>query len=384
MIRVLGKGNTAQAIQETFDDVILYDESDFNSYDTTSDDITVVSPGIPPFNKMVQQANNIQSDYDLFAQTMPYSIWISGTNGKTTTTQMMQHLLKCKGSVCGGNIGTAVSKLDRASKIWILETSSFTLHYTQKARPNIYVLLPISDDHVSWHGTFEEYENAKLKAMDHMKEGEAAIIPLKYKDYPTAAYKITYESTEDLAQIFDIDVSKIKFNEPFLLDAMMALGVSKILFDEVDYEKINAFKIDAHKVEVFKDRQNRVWIDDSKATNLDATIAALKPYEQQNVHLILGGDDKGANLIPLFEYLKGKSITVYAIGSNTEKLTQLSTQFNIKSHACHVMKKAVELMNKNHDYKSVAMLSPAAASLDQYSSYKQRGDEFKTLVNTLS
>lgn len=215
MIRVLGKGVTALAIKEHYDDVILYDENDFNTYDTNSHDITIVSPGIPPYNRMVQDAKNIQSDYDLVAPSMPYSIWISGTNGKTTTTQMIQHLLASRGSVYGGNIGVPVTALDKNAKIWILETSSFTLHYTQTAKPNLYILLPISDDHISWHGSFEEYENAKLKAMDNMQEGEVAIIPSKYKDYPTSAFKITYENSEDLLTYFEMDRSKLIFKEPF-------------------------------------------------------------------------------------------------------------------------------------------------------------------------
>jgi UDP-N-acetylmuramoylalanine--D-glutamate ligase len=195
-IRVLGKGLTAQAIKENYDEVVLYDESDFNLYDKKSNEPTIVSPGIPPFNPMVQQSNALQSDYDLVSQEMPYSIWISGTNGKTTTTQMTQHLLEKHGSIYGGNIGVPIASLDKKANIWILETSSFTLHYTKKAKPNLYLLLPITDDHVSWHGSFEQYEQAKLKAMDFMQEGEVAIIPSKYKEYPTSAFKITYESSE--------------------------------------------------------------------------------------------------------------------------------------------------------------------------------------------
>ncbi|MDC7249423.1 MAG: Mur ligase family protein [Sphaerochaetaceae bacterium] len=170
MIRVLGKGITAQAIKETFKNVILYDDTDFNTYDKVSNDVTVVSPGIPPYNEMVKNSNNIISDYDLIYNEMPFSIWISGTNGKTTTTQMCQHILKERGSICGGNIGTPVTKLNKEAKIWILETSSFTFHYTNKAKPNLYLLLPISDDHISWHGSFEEYESSKLKPLYMMEE----------------------------------------------------------------------------------------------------------------------------------------------------------------------------------------------------------------------
>ena len=384
MIRVLGKGVTAQAVKNSFDNVVLYDESDFKDYDLKSNDITVVSPGIPPNNKMVQMSNNIQSDYDLLADVMPFSIWISGTNGKTTTTQMIQHILEEKGSVCGGNIGTAVSLLDKSAPIWILETSSFTFHYTNKAKPNLYLLLPISEDHITWHGSYEEYKKAKLKPLDMMCEGEIAIVPYEFKDYPTSAYKITYRNSDDLCKVFDIKKEEIKFKEPFLLDSLLALATKKIIFDEVDYKKINSFTIDEHKIEEFKDNQNRLWINDSKATNIDATINALVPYLNKKIYLILGGDDKGANLEPLFEYIKGLDIEIFAIGSNIQRVNTYCKKFNIKFNKSEILKNAVEEIAKKHDRNALAILSPAAASLDQYSSYSERGKEFKELVNNLS
>jgi len=384
MIRVLGKGLTAQGIKDKYKDVVLYDDNDFNSYDKASNDITVVSPGIPPYNSMVKCAKNIISDYDLAYEQMPFSIWISGTNGKTTTTQMCQHILKEKGSVCGGNIGTPISMLDENAKMWILETSSFTFHYTKYAKPNLYLLLPISDDHISWHGSFKEYEKAKLKPLYMMDEGEVAIIPEKYKDIKTACHIITYKDSDDLCKKFNINKNKIDFKEPFLLDALLALVSKKILFDAIDYETINTYKVDEHKVEEFTDINNRVWIDDSKATNIDATINALKSFKGKKIHLILGGDDKGACLEPLFKFLRDFDIQIYAIGSNCTKLSKLSKKFSIPCRVCEKLEIAVEAIDLKHDKMGVAILSPAAASLDQYSSYKQRGKEFKKLVSKLS
>ncbi len=383
-IRVLGKGKTALALKDRFKNATLYDDSDFSKYDESSEDITVVSPGIPPYSDMVKKAKNIQSDYDLFCELMPFSIWISGTNGKTTTTQMTQHLLQENDSVCGGNIGTPLSALDENKAIWILETSSFTLHYTNVAKPNIYVLLPISGDHISWHGSFEEYKKAKLKPLDLMEEGQIAIIPKEFEDYPSDAYKIVYDSTDDLCKKFSIDKELIKFKEPFLQDAILALAVKKILFDKIDYEKINTFKVDAHKIEEIKDAQGRLWINDSKATNVDATLKALIPYKDKKIYLILGGDDKGADLTCLFEDIKDLDIEIYAIGSNMNKIINFCNEFNITCMPCKFLDKAVEEISKRHDKKGVAMLSPAAASLDQFSSYSQRGDEFKKLLNSLS
>ncbi len=383
-IRVLGKGVTAKAIEEAFEDVKLYDDSDFETYDKSSDELTVVSPGIAPSNYMVKNAKNIISEYDLFVDSMPFSIWISGTNGKTTTTQMCQHLLEKRGSLCGGNIGTPLAKLNKDANLWILETSSFTMHYTNKAKPNIYILLPISEDHITWHGSFEEYKKAKLKPLNLMIEGEIAIIPEEFKDYKTDALVITYKDSDCLCKEFGINKEKIKFKEPFLLDALMALASSKILFDEIDYELINTFVIDQHKVEEFHDKKNRLWIDDSKATNIDATVNALKSYKDKKINLILGGDDKGANLKPLFEELKKYDISIFAIGSNEEKILQLSKEYNIEAYGLKILKKAVEKIDQLSTKNSIGILSPAAASLDQFTSYKHRGDEFKNLVHSLS
>ncbi len=391
-MRILGKGKTALAIKEKYLNAQMYEDIDLNKFDKNSDELTVVSPGISPSNELVKNTKNLISEYDLFLSpnqnpliTIPYSIWISGTNGKTTTTQMLQHLLKDKGSVCGGNIGTPLATMDRDANIWILETSSFTLHYTSIAKPNIYILLPISEDHTSWHGTFEEYEQSKLKPLDNLKEGEIALIPKKYKDYPTNGYKICYESPEDFTKYFDIDISKIKFKEPFLIDALLSMAIQKILFDEVDYKRINSFIQDPHKLEEFKDSKNRIWVDDSKATNVDATIQALKSYKDKKIYLILGGDDKGADLKPLFEELKKYEVEIFAIGKNTEKLNTLSNQYNIVCKKCFNLKESIVQINNILTYQptnlgTYQLLSPAAASLDQYNSYKHRGEEFKELV----
>lgn len=383
-IRILGKGITALALKDKFRNATLYDDNDFNTYDLNSNELTVVSPGIPPYNKMVLNSKNLISDYDLFSSIMPFSIWISGTNGKTTTTQMCQHLLKDYGSIYGGNIGVPLSHLDEKASIWILETSSFTLHYTNNSKPNIYILLPISEDHITWHGSFEEYKNAKLKPLSLMNENDIAIIPNEFKNIKTNAMIITYENSDDLCRHFEIDKLKIKFKEPFLLDAILSMATRKIIFDEVNYELINEFVIDKHKVEEFKDKKIRLWIDDSKATNVDATINAIVPYKNKKIHIILGGDDKGANLLPLFENIKNLDINVYAIGSNTEKIVKFCNEYKINVESCTYLNIAVEKIDLVLNETSVAMLSPAAASLDQFKSYAHRGNEFKNLVHSLS
>ena len=327
-VSLFGYGKTTQALSKLFSNVVFYDDkcikpftdknglivkpsSEFNPKYSS---LEITSPGITPTNSLILKAKNLQSEYDCFVDSTPLKIWISGTYGKTTTTQMMQHLLEKKGSVAGGNIGTPLVSLNQEAKIWILETSSFTMHYTNNTFPNIYVLLPLSPDHLSWHGSMKEYEEAKLKPIYSMKGGEVAIVPKKYANIKTNAMIISYENEEDIATYFKIDSSKVNVYGAFLMDALLAMAVDKILFDEIDYEKINSFKLDAHRQEEFKDSQNRLWVNDTKATNLDATIAAVNRYKNRFIHLILGGDDKGVNLNELFVFLAKTQLTIYAIG----------------------------------------------------------------------
>jgi UDP-N-acetylmuramoylalanine--D-glutamate ligase len=298
---------------------------------------------------------------------------------------MLYFLLKNKKAVLGGNVGIPLATLNTNAKIWILETSSFTLHYTKKAVPNIYVLLPVLQDHISWHGSFDNYKKAKLKPIFKMKESEMAIVPKEFKKElkNVRAFCVFYETSDDLADFFNIKIKKINLKEPFLLDALLALSVQKTLFNKVSYKKINTFRIDPHRLEEIKDNKNRLWVNDSKATNVSATLEALKRYKNQKIHLILGGDDKDANLIPLFKLLKTLDVKTYLIGSNRLKLAKLCEKFDIFYTECGFLDIAVAKISKLLKDNEVALLSPAASSLDQFDSYEKRGDEFKKNITLL-
>ncbi|MDA7817662.1 UDP-N-acetylmuramoyl-L-alanine--D-glutamate ligase [Sulfurimonas sp.] len=394
-VSLFGYGKTTKSLTKLFPNAIFYDDKCKETYKDENgflikpssefnpehSDLEIPSPGIPPFNPIIQQSKNLQSEYDCFCETSPLKVWISGTNGKTTTTQMMQYILEDNGSEAGGNIGTPLADLHVESEIWILETSSFTMHYTHKALPNIYVLLPINPDHLSWHGSMQEYEEAKLKPIRSMREGEVAIIPEVYKDIQTSAHIITYSDEKSIAKYFDIDETKVNFKGAFLADALLAMAVDKILFDRVDYEKINSFKLDPHRQEELRDSKDRLWVNDTKATNIDATLAALNRYRDSYVHLILGGDDKGVELDELFEALKGLHVKIYNIGSNKEKLSDLAQKYSVDFEKCENLVDATCRIDKNLKNNEVALLSPAAASLDEFSSYAERGNIFKEEVS---
>lgn len=368
---------------ESYKDEDGYTVMPSEKFDANASILEIPSPGIPPYHPLIQKATHLISEYDFFDDTPPFKIWISGTNGKTTTTQMMQHLLASHGSVSGGNIGTPLATLAEDAKIWILETSSFTMHYTNKASPNIYVLLPLSPDHLSWHGSMEEYIKAKLKPLSMMQKDDIAIIPKAYKDTATEAQLLCYEDEDDLAQLFGIEKEKVKFKGAFLMDALLAMGVDKLLNKHLSYEKINTFTLDPHRQEEFFDAQGRLWVNDTKATNLDATQAAVKRYEEQFIHLILGGDDKGVDLEELFVFLQKRSLHIYAIGSNKEKINTLCHKYNLTCKVCRNLEDAVKEIDKVLQKEEVALLSPAAASLDEFSSYAQRGELFKEYVEKI-
>ncbi|EAJ9148314.1 UDP-N-acetylmuramoyl-L-alanine--D-glutamate ligase [Campylobacter coli] len=400
-ISLFGYGKTTQAIAKNLVDKFgpfdIYDdhfqeesEDEWGNrllnpkkFDEKLSELEIPSPGFPPNHTLIKKAKNLQSEYDFFYDAMPKSIWISGTNGKTTTTQMATHLLSHVGAVMGANVGFPLAELDLNAKIWILETSSFTLHYTHTAKPEIYALLPISADHLSWHGNFENYAKDKLSVLERMNECDIAILPEIYAKTPTKAYIISYKDEFDLAQKMNINIEKISFKSPFLFDAVMALSIEKILLDTLSYELLNHFVMEKNKLEELQDNQGRLWVNDTKATNENAVMAALKRYKDKKIYLIIGGDDKGVDLSTLFDFMKDFNIELYAIGVSTQKMLDYALKANLKAHKCEFLENAVQEISKVLKNNEVALLSPACASLDQFSSYAQRGEKFKEYVSKI-
>jgi len=397
---LFGYGLTTKAIAKKlgggctfFDDNVkeTYTDDEGNTikpsrlFDPNESQLEVTTPSLKPNHPLIKSAKNLLSEYDYFLgnEKMPFTIWISGTNGKTTTTQMLTHILEKRGALSGGNIGTPLADLDTNAPIWVLESSSFALHHTHTASPDIYLLLPITPDHLDWHETAEQYEADKLRPLLTMKEGELALVPKGLNLPKTNAYVVEYDSNTFIAEYFKLDSSKLRFKAAFLQDALLALAVSKVLFDEADYALMNTFTLDAHRQEELCDAQGRLWVNDSKATNLDATIQAVKGYADRHIHLILGGDDKGVDLTPLFEDMKSLNLTLYTIGENNQKLLALAKIYDIKTTESQTIEQAVKEIDAVHSKQSVALLSPAAASFDQFNSYKHRGETFMQLVKNL-
>lgn len=468
-----------------------------SAFDANHAKLEIISPGIPPAHKYFSKAKHIISEYDFvwnllgeslssaqnpahakianaadsanaintadssaesILSTIPM-IWISGTNGKTTTTQMLTFLLERFGAQAGGNIGTPLIHLaTNRAKIWVLETSSFAMHYTHRARPQVYLLLPLSPDHISWHGGFDGYVRDKLSVLARMDSDSFALLPYDLREHPlvreyvesdksdkssaraesstpnksSGGKAIFYKDSSDLCEFLGVEKSALKFGEPFLLDALVALCGVRFITQTAAFERLgapasalepstlcahlNSFTIGAHRIEEFCELDARgrkwLWVDDSKGTNVDATLQAIKRYKDKALFLILGGDDKGADCEEIFLLLahiaksaesKGmhKGVQIFTIGSNEEKLLKLAKKHGVKASACQTLEVAVnaiksargalekaeskkaDSLDSGADFAKVdssdfvGLLSPAAASLDQFSSYKERGDLFK-------
>jgi len=368
-------------------------------FDPEKSDLEILTPSIPPHHPLLKKAKTPISEYDHFLtqhptpithhqppitnHPKPFTIWISGTNGKTTTTQMLTHILAKRGAVYGGNIGVPLADLDPKSPIWVLESSSYTLHHTRHASPDIYLLLPITPDHLDWHGTPKQYEADKLRPLLTMREGELALVP-KGLDLPkTDAWVVEYDSNTFLEAFFDLDSSQLRYKAAFLQDALLSLAVTRTLFDETDYERLNDFQLDHHRQEEITDHLGRLWVNDSKATNVDASIQAINTYHDRPIRLILGGDDKGVDLTPLMDLIATKSITLYTVGSNNDKLTSMAQERGIPVQSCHTVAEAIKMIDHSLTANEVALLSPAASSLDQFPSYVKRGELFMKMVDDL-
>ncbi len=357
-------------------------------FDPDTSSLEVTTPSLKPQNPLIQRAQNLMSEYDYILSRIegerPLNIWISGTNGKTTTTQMLTHLLKSRGALSGGNIGTPLSELDTKAPIWVLETSSFTLHHTHIASPDIYLLLPITPDHLNWHGGEVEYERDKLRPLESMREGELALVPKGLNLPKSDAWIVEYDGDEFLEEFFKLDSSKLRYRAAFLQDALLSLAITRVLFDEANYELLNSFEMDHHRQEEIRDYRGILWVNDSKATNIDATMQALMNYKESKIHLIIGGDDKGVELDGLMDSIASLDVELYCIGTNTDRVSSLAKQREISSEACYELSTAMSSIAQRISQNEVALLSPAASSLDQFSSYAQRGNDFIKFVENLS
>lgn len=380
-------------------------------------DYCIKSPGIHPANPFViatREANvELISDLELVYRLYGDRkiIAITGTNGKTTTTTLVGDIINSsdKKAHIAGNIGIGmlpVFENNDPDDFYVIECSSFQLEDTAKFRADISGIINITPDHLDWHGSYDEYKKAKLKIFKNTTKDD--VVVLNYDDkflkdikLGTDA-KILYTSKENRIKGIFVEDGKIFYGEnednyimevseiPLLgkhnlENVLIAIGIclSAGISKSTTRNAVINFKGVEHRIEFVRKVQGVKYYNDSKGTNVDATINALKAFDNQIV-LIAGGYDKKIEFDELIDNFNGKVKAIVLMGATAEKIEKAALNagfdniFKVENMEAAV-KKCYELSGPGDS----VLLSPACASWGMYSNFEERGVDFKNIVNGL-
>ena len=362
----------------------------------------ITSPGIPPKSEIFRRLNekNIkiisEVEFAYLNTDIPFIV-ITGTNGKTTTTALVSHILSKDFSapVCG-NIGVPpTSLIGEEHDYLVCEMSSYQAQMTEKFKAKIACWTNFTPDHIDWHNGLENYFNAKAKVFLPPQEPEYAI--LNFHDERLVEFSkkcknvIFFDKKEDCEIIGDSIFYKgeeiISLKDCPLVghhnyqNIMCGIIIAKILGmkNEDIRAQIMSFKAPEHRLEKVRELNGITFYNDSKATNPEASIVAIDSFNNQDVALILGGRDKNTDLTEMCHSINKHIKTVLLIGEATQRFEE-----NLKKNGFsniikeHSLEEAVDkAISLNPD---VVLLSPACASFDMFNSYEHRGDVFKEYV----
>jgi len=374
----------------------------------------IVSPGIAletPFVEKAKQLNiDVCGDVELFARTCNKPIIaITGSNGKSTVTDLTDRLLNAAGmnSQKGGNIGLAVLDFlpEQGNEIYVLELSSFQLDTTYSLKPEVAVLLNLSEDHLDRYQGFDDYCQSKKRIY---KDAKYVIFNQDdHLTYPSTISERAFsfsvlpkaQDTENVSRIdrsasgYDLYV-KGQFviasdelsitgihNFANVLASLTILDCLKVKLDENILKALRSFSGLKHRFQLVLRGNNTEWINDSKATNVGATIAALNSVETCEEHqliLIAGGDSKQSDLTPLIEPLETKVKSMVLLGKDAKLFAELTSK--VTSYFVDNMHQAVCKAKELISGQTTVLLSPACASLDMYENFEERGEEFISAV----
>jgi len=337
---------------------------------------------------------------------------ITGSNGKTTTSTLVGEILKAGGfeTLVGGNIGTpAISLVSQSTPetVTVLEVSSFQLETIVSFRPKIAVVLNVTPDHLDRHRTFRAYVDAKARVFQNQQDDDFAV--LNYDDPTcrelarrTQAEVVWFSRQAEVAEGAFLRGDEIRFRRQGAEQQIMPIeaiplkgshnvenvlaAVSSGRLMDCEPEKIRRavenFKAVEHRLEYVATVRGVEYYNDSKATNVDATIKALEAFPG-NIHLILGGKDKGSDYTVLRDLLRRRVKRVYTIGAAAEKI-QSETQEAVKVVPSGTIEVAIQQAAESAEPGDVVLLAPACASFDQFQNYEHRGRVFKQLVHGLT
>lgn len=354
-------------------------------------DFIVLSPGFPRRKLCIANALAkgvlIINEIDLAAEHLPACrfIGVTGTNGKSTTTAMIGDILRLHdpSAFVGGNLGTPLCDAvlnDQKPSLGVIELSSFQLETISRLNLEVAVVTHLTPDHLDRYNSEEDYYAAKNRIFSILKEAGTAVI--NQKDARSARflhpqkshYVATFNDKLPFALLGLIGSHNFE-NAGAALCATTALGLNPKLIEKA----LSEFKGLPHRLEFLGEHKGVRWFNDSKATNVESAVIAIKSFEG-GVHLIVGGLGKGTSYAPLVEAAMNRAVQIYTIGSDAPKIVEaFSAHFALTDAGD--LTKAVEAAAQNAKPGEVILLAPACASYDQYSSYIARGEDLRRLFH---
>lgn len=364
----------------------------------------LVSPGVSlnenAIHKAIQAGVTIMSDIDLFAcATDKPIIGITGSNGKSTVTSMLGDMGNAAGikTAIGGNLGTpALDLLQQEAELYVLELSSFQLERTTALNARAATVLNVSPDHLDRHDGMDGYAREKQRIFRGdgclvLNADDPMVMAMAEPNRSCLSFSIQ-QSADFYVQKGDVD--HLMFREQRLMaandlnlegshniaNALSALALGHAIGLNIDAmcRALKKFKGLPHRMQRVAETQGIRWVNDSKATNIGACIAALQGY-QRKVILIAGGDGKGADMSELTPIVKEKAKAVILMGKDATLIDQALDRCVLTRFA-NDMKEAVKIAAELAQAGDSVLLSPACASLDQYKSYADRGNKFAEAV----
>jgi UDP-N-acetylmuramoylalanine--D-glutamate ligase len=424
---------TIEFLQSKDAKTILVDEkitgpgifNDFSKVALAQVDFAVVSPGWKVDNPLILQLKkagiSIISEIDLAwrvkQEIKPHQKWLAltGTNGKTTAVQMAEAMLVADGqnALACGNIGlTAIEAvINSDAEILILELSSFQLEWSVEAQFVSVAILNIAEDHIDWHGSFDNYANAKFKITNNAESvilnalDSAIVKRAKNLAHPIIWFTLETPKPHQIGLVENLIVDRAFVSDEAealfelsdinpavphnVLNAMAAAGLARSVGSKAESiaQALRNFKLDHHRLEVVAERDGVFWIDDSKATNPHAAMAALN--SQLKSIWIAGGLAKGATMDELVKNCSSRIRSAILIGSDAPLIARALEEnapeipihhVNEYSDPLDLMKKVVALAGELAQSGDAVLLAPACASMDQFKNYAERGQLFAKAV----
>lgn len=396
---------------------IAWEEGHHTEAKILNADEVIKSPGIPKEAPMVQklmaQGTHIISEIEFAGRyTNAKMICITGSNGKTTTTSLIYHIFKAAGYDAGlaGNIGhsLALQVAEEPHEYYIIELSSFQLDNMYNFRSNIAILLNITPDHLDRYDfKFQNYVDAKMRILQNQTEDDSFIfwnddpvIKQELDKYDIRAVKCPFSELKEKGSIGYMEEGqyKLEFPTPFNMEqeelsltgkhniynslaAGLASNISGIK-KEIIRKSLSDFPGVEHRLEKVCDVAGVHYINDSKATNVDACWYALESMRTPTI-LIIGGKDKGNDYSEIQELVKQKCVGLVYLGADNAKLHANFDHLSIPVRDTHSMQECVAACYDMARPGDTVLLSPCCASFDLFKNMEDRGDQFKTLVRNL-